>query len=108
MTTIETFAARYGLTVKTKEQSGQRFGLIYGRDGWIGESMTASLLRAEILCVGTWERMKKEFTLSYNHVQVGPGCLDRPSSRPLNSLSAEFSPEDDRQSRAVIKAVGLA
>ena len=104
MTTIETFGARYKLTVSRDEHSS----FIQAPNGFIHDvAATPGHLSAGIVFLSGWERMKKEFVLSYNHVPVKQNVTTKFNLNPDGHISVEFSPDDGRQARTVLKMLGL-
>lgn len=99
---IEGFAMKYGLVLKTEKEgflAGSRH--IPGRNGSVIESRTPGRLLVSIVYLSGWERTKLEFRLAYRHIRVLP---DKSSGM---SLCAEFSADDERQARFLIKVTQL-
>jgi hypothetical protein len=81
MLLLEKFAFQYGLRVQKSADNlvmpgKEKFDYsIHGRNAFVMESHTPGHLRAGIIYLGTWERVSKEFRLSYHHCRIVPPIL---------------------------------
>jgi len=103
---LEDFAAKYNLVLAQDkndllERLGKQSRHILGQNGSVIESSTPGRLLVSVVYLSGWERTKLEFRLARHHIRVLPDrCSD-------GALCAEFSADDERQARLVIKLAQL-
>jgi hypothetical protein len=107
LTPLERFAQRHRLTVLGERS---HFGpgtdyYIHGLNGYAFEAEKPNMLRAGIVYLSTWERMRKEFRLSAAHCRILRTSF--PGLQADDCIRVEFSADNDRQGRLVVELAQL-